>query len=359
MKLIFQILFLFQAQIIFAQSVKITAFHAKDVLTDSMYVLDNQQIMLDFKKNHVAIFYHDSTDSAFEIRLIGFENKWQNVGKQDYANYINLLGGAYEFQVKNLRFPAKIASVKFKIADAFWQRSWFIPAIVGYILLVAGIVFYLFQSYRFRQQMSFQQVRNNIAADLHDDIGSTLSTINLITEIAKTKEKTSEILPLLDKISEDSKEMIQTMRGMVWTINPSNDNAHDFFEKVRSFVQEMIAAKNIKLIFDLQIPDSQILSVEVQRNIFLIFKEAINNINKYSEASEVKIIVRKQDNWLMLQISDNGLGFEMDEENEGNGLKNMQNRAEQLGGTFELKSDNGTRIRIALPLSTPPPLKGS
>ena len=261
------------------------------------------------------------------------------------------MGGDYEFQVKNLRFPTKIAVVKFKIADAFWQRGWFIPAIIGYILLVAGIIFYLFQNYRFRQKLNFQQVRNNIAADLHDDIGSTLSTINLITEIAKTKEKTQEILPLLNKISDDSKEMIQTMRGMVWTINPSNDNASDFFEKVRAFIQEMVSAKLIKIIFDRQLPDNQALRIETQRNLFLIFKEAINNINKYSEATEIKIVIRKQENWLMVQIADNGKGFEIDEDNDGNGLKNMRNRATQLGGNFEIKSDDGTRIRISLPIT--------
>lgn len=353
MKKIFFLFFILILRNAYSQNIQITKFRTTDDLQDSVYKADNQLIILDFRKTHLLISYNDTIGDqpvSYAYRLLGFEKKWVSVKTQNFANYTNLLGGEYEFQVQNQRFPNKIASVKFHIKEAFWQSGWFIPAILAYLLLVSGIIFYFFQIYRFRQQIRLQKVRNDIAADLHDDIGATLSNISFLTEIAKSRlaNKPQDLPFLLDKILADAKEMILTMRGMIWTINPSNDTAADFFMKVESFVKEVLKPYEIKLIFDVQLPESQRFNLEVQRNVFLVFKEAINNITKYANAENVKIVVRKEKDWLMIQIKDDGIGFDLGEEIEGNGLRNMKNRVEQLGGIFDIKSDDGTRLRFTI-----------
>jgi signal transduction histidine kinase len=349
-------LLLFLSNILLAQNIKITQFLASDDFKDSLYYFDNQLITLDYRKTHILISYQDFADSVqanYEIQMIDFDKKWFKVGHQNSVNYANLFGGDYEFRVRNVKFSHKIASVKFHLEEAFWQRVWFIPSIIAYVLLVAGIIFYFFQTARFRQQIRLQKVRNDIAADLHDDVGATLSSISFLTEIAKTrlKDKPQEVPMILDKILEDSKGMVQTMRGMIWSMNPSNDKAEDFFRKIENLVVDSLQNYHIESNLDFDVKNTLKLSVEQQRNIFLIFKEALNNIIKYAEASNVWVVIRVENDWLMIQLKDNGKGFDQTEEMEGNGLRNMKNRIEQMGGNFEISGKSGTRIRFSMPLT--------
>lgn len=349
-------LLLFLPNILLAQNVKITQFLASDDFKDSLYSFDNQLINLDYRKTHIIIAYQDFADSTlanYEIQLIDFDKKWFKVGHQNMANYANLFGGDYEFRVRNIKFPHRIASVKFYLEQAFWQSAWFIPAIIAYVLLVAGIIFYFFQTFRFRQQIRLQKVRNDIAADLHDDVGATLSSISFLTGIAKNRliDKPQEVPMILDKILEDSKGMVQTMRGMIWSMNPTNDKAQDFFRKIENLVVDSFQNYHIKSDIDFVVNDYLKLSVEQQRNIYLVFKEALHNIIKYAEATRVRVVIRVENDWLMIQIKDDGKGFDQSEEMEGNGLRNMQNRIEQLGGNFEISSKSGTRIRFSMPLT--------
>jgi signal transduction histidine kinase len=350
--ILFFLLF-FIRQISFAQKIQITEFKASNEHKDSVFTLNNSTLKLDYRKSHILISFKDGEKAKYEIKLEGFDTKWQNVGQQSYVNYINLFGGEYIFQVRNVDFPDNVASVSFVIEEAFWQKSWFIPSVIAYLLLIAGIIFYFFQTARYKEQIRLQDVRNAISADLHDDVGSTLSNINFLTEMAKGRlaNKPQDLPMLLEKISTDTKDMILSMRGMIWSMSPNNDLASDFFEKVNTYVKEIFLPHTIILIFDQKLPESLKLNVEIQRNLFLIFKEAANNIIKYAKAKNVEIIVRTEKNWLMIQIKDDGQGFEPDPDSEGNGLRNMKNRLEQLSGTFELKSDSGIRIRLGIPLT--------
>jgi signal transduction histidine kinase len=339
-----------------AQNLKIIEFRASDNFHDSLYRFDNQAINLDYRKTHILITYKDFADSIntnYEIQLKGFEKKWYSVNHQTSANYANLFGGNYDFNVRNKAFPNKITSVKFHLEEAFWQRTWFIPTMIAYLLLLGGIIFYFFNVYRLKQKLRFQNVRNDIAADLHDDVGATLSSISFLTEIAKKrlKDKPEDVSMILDKILSDSKQMVQTMRGMIWSMNPSNDNAVDFFGKIENLVVESLKDHQIKVQFNCTITNETKLSVEQQRNVFLVFKESINNIMKYAKATEVEVVIVIEKKWLMIQIQDNGIGFESTDESEGNGLRNMKNRIIQLGGTFEISGNKGTRLRFMLPLN--------
>ena len=199
-----------------------------------------------------------------------------------------------------------------------------------------------------------QQLRNDIAADLHDDVGSTLSTISFLGELAKRKfpQQPEASLPLLDKMLDEARQMVQTMRGMVWTISPGNDNAIDFFDKVNAFMTTLLSSRDVGLNFRQDVPGSDILSVEQQRHLFLIIKEVTHNIAKHAGAKNVTFYARKHQHFLWIGITDDGVGFDTSAFADGNGLRNLQKRAAELEGKIEIESTigKGTHIRLMIPL---------
>ncbi|OJW75769.1 histidine kinase [uncultured Spirosoma sp.] len=340
-----------------AQAVGFVSFKATNEFTDSTYNL-KKPIKLDYKRTHVIISFCDKRDSVsarYAYRLVGFDNRWHENGPLTAVNYINLLGGEYTIQVKNLNFPTTIASLSFQLDKAFWQSPWFVPMIVAYGLLLVGAVLYFIRIYRLRNQIHLQQIRNEIAADLHDDVGTALSSITFLGEMAKSRfeKKPEDIRPILERIMNESREMMQTMRGVVWVINPQNDSLTDFFDKVKAFAEAILTSKKIQLSFSLQDARSQHMGLEVQRNLFLIFKETIVNIAKHSEATDVSIGIKVEKDYMWIRIRDNGKGFDCDQETEGNGLRNLKNRALQIAGKLDVESKpgEGTEVKMILPIT--------
>lgn len=340
-----------------AQAIRFASFRATNAGTDSAYSL-NQPIALNYKETNLLIRFMDSSDSVkarYAYRLIGLDNRWYDNGNLAAVNYINLFGGDYELQVKNLNFPKRVASLPFHIEEAFWQRPWFIPMLFAYGMLVVGIILFIIRGYRLRGQRHIQQIRDEIAADLHDDVGTALSSITFLGEMAKSKfdKKPEDIRPILERIMNESREMMQTMRGVVWVIAPHNDRAVDYFDKVKSFAEAVLGSRAIPLTFWAETADSQIIGLEVQRNLFLIIKEAVVNMAKHAEATQAAIDIKTDKNFLWLMISDNGIGFDESAMPEGNGLRNLRKRASQLGGNLAVTSSPGcgTIIKMVLPIA--------
>jgi signal transduction histidine kinase len=218
---------------------------------------------------------------------------------------------------------------------------------------LAGIYFFLL--YNFRQKLKIQNIRNRIAADLHDEVGATLSSIVISTKLIEKRLAIdpTAVQPILDTIKNDSKETIQSIRDTVWALNPENDSIEQLIEKMKAFAYQILTAKDIALGFEnqIKIDNSLKITMEQRRNVYLIFKEAINNIAKHSEASTVLVNLSTQKEGIELLISDNGKGFDTSENHAGNGLKNYQTRAAQNLLLFAIKSeiDKGTQIRVVIP----------
>jgi signal transduction histidine kinase len=339
------------------QDIQFTSFLATNEEQDSSYNI-SKPISLLYNQTHVIIGFIDIKDSLnarYAYRLDGFDKRWHENGKHNIVNYINLFGGDYTLQVKNLNYPEHIASLPFHLDEAFWQRPWFVPMIAAYVLLILGIILYFIRMYRLRNQIRLQKIRNEIAADLHDDVGTALSSITFLGEMARSRfeKKPEEIRPILERIMDESKEMMQTMRGVVWVINPQNDKAEDFFEKVKSFAESVLQSKKIELKFTAKDTEHWQMGLEVQRNLFLIFKESVVNAAKHSGASYLAITVQKEKNHVWILISDNGKGFDEDDLNEGNGLRNLKNRAAQIGGDLQIisKPGEGTQVKMVIPIA--------
>lgn len=326
-------------------------------------------INLNYNQNVININFEDNNHSANTIYAYKIQNvelqesskNWIKCGNQRQINLSYLEGGNYVFYVKNLNSNSTFTSFYLNIELPFWRKWWFIPSLFLYLIAMVGVVIYLFTLYRFRQQTKLQRVRNDIASDLHDDVGATLSSISFFGEMMRSKilknAPAEEVLPLLEKVISTSKETIETMRGVVWTINPNNDNAVDFFQKLQSFGREMLAAKNIAFNLQTEGFEKEKLPLDIQRNLFLFYKETINNIAKHSKATQVTgeitpISSKGEVQGVKLFIYDNGIGFNSAELHEGHGLKSLRKRADELEGKLEIKSaeGQGTSITLSFPL---------
>lgn len=304
--------------------------------------------------------YHDinfyfpaslSTGSHVQFRLKGLETEWQTA-KYPVVRYTNLGGGKYKFEarVTTGRMPREYHSVLFEIKEDFWEKWWFWSFIIIVIVSFISLVIYFWFLYDFRQRMKVQDIRQRIAADLHDEVGANLSSITFFVELLRKKLGKSEIEvnPLLEKISRNSRESASLISDTIWALNPEYDTFEKLIEKMKSFAAEFLAARDIALAFDV-VPDYKFeLSIDQRRDMFLIFKEAINNAAKHSSASLVSVIVKEEAGTLEIAVEDDGVGFDTAQTYEGNGLKNYNHRARGGETAVEIRSKpgNGTAIRI-------------
>lgn len=212
-----------------------------------------------------------------------------------------------------------------------------------------------YQAEVIRQLQTNEQMRNRIARDLHDDIGSTLSSIGILSQVVENQmgENSNSVKEMVRRIGESSQKVQRSLSDIVWTTKQTEDNFDNVLVKMKEFTSEMLEMKDIFYTFNTDsLPDVK-LSPSKQYNFYLIFKEAINNIVKYSNADEVTIELSRQNDDLILNITDNGIGFDEKNIKSGNGLGNMRKRAESLGGEIKIdsKCQEGTQVRLAIPVS--------
>ena len=297
-------------------------------------------------ENLVDIEFPNSKDSIY-YQLMGYDEK-QAKSAYPKIRYTNLVGGHYELKYRLASQP-KYSIIKVNIEEAIWQKWWFFPMIFFYILLLIGIGMYFFFLYNFRQEMKVQQIRNKISSDLHDEVGSNLSSIAIYTQVLRKKLKSAEYDSILDKITSNSKESVTLMQDTVWAINPKNDTPEKLFSRIDSYAKGLLTSKNITYKQHVKIDFQKlILDMEDRKNLYLILKEGLNNIAKHAEASEAKLVVSSKNGEIEFVLTDNGNGFDLNQQSEGNGLKNFKDRAEE--SNFKLKiisiKDTGTEISV-------------
>lgn len=194
-----------------------------------------------------------------------------------------------------------------------------------------------------------ERLRMKIARDLHDEMGSTLTSINIISKMAMGRENNEATRSQLLKIKDHSSNMMETMSDIVWAINPSNDNFEKVLIRMKEFVAEIMEPAGINYFFRVD-GDVELLSLnpEQRKDIYMIFKESVNNAVKYSKASEVNISIKWAADWLQMVIMDNGKGFDINQYASGNGLKNMRSRAKEMSSEFKIDSIRGTGTSVVL-----------
>ena len=331
------------------------------------HLLTAREIALNHTENFFTIhfaapFYSASTPLQYSYMLEGVDKDWINAGSSTQAPYTNLSGGEYTFKVRATATPGtwsdKITTIKIRIIPPFWKRWWFYGLIA---VLIAGIVYGIYR-YRINELLKRQAIRNKIAQDLHDNVGSTLSSISVYSQVAKIykeKNRQDDLQNALEKISSTSGEMISEMNDIVWVINPRNDSMNIILQRMESFAKPLLNTQGIQYKFEYD-PDliKLYLQMESRKNFYLIFKEAVNNVVKYSCAKNLFVRIERRHQDVVLLVKDDGKGFSMAEAEEkaknsmsGNGLRNMQVRAKEMKGDMTITSEpgKGTKIELIFP----------
>jgi signal transduction histidine kinase len=228
-------------------------------------------------------------------------------------------------------------------------------AIISMAFLLA-IGFLLFRSLHLRKKLEKQsaiiQERKRISADLHDDIGTGLSKISLLSELVRSQAKTPAAKKEAEKIADTSKELLQSIGEIIWALNANNDHLENLVSYIRRYAAEYFENSNVDL--NISAPDNipqAPVSGECRRNVFYAVKEAIHNIVKHAQASSAEINITLENSLFSVVIRDNGSGMpEGDLNRFGNGIRNMKNRMEKINGKFKVENDNGTKVTLALPL---------
>ncbi len=303
-----------------------------------------------------AMTYLNKDKLTFYYRMKDIEKEWRMADNQLAATYTLLPSGNYVFETMcenedGIRSP--VTSLAFSINPPFWKTWWFILLIC---LIVAAVLFTLHRM-KVKRILALSDLRNRVARDLHDDVGSTLSTISILSTIAKGKLEDNPVQAeqYISKITDNSQQMMDAMDDIVWSIKPMNDSMQKIVARMREFASGALEPKNIDIDFyvDDRVPDLK-LDMEARRDLFLIFKEAINNTAKYSHATNVTIHISYIKQRLLLRIKDNGEGFDINQADSGNGLSNMKKRAAMLKGRIRWYSEpgRGTNVLLNIPVNS-------
>ena len=311
----------------------------------------------------VALDYRAPVRNKYAFMMEGFNANWIEAGTRRYASYTHLDPGEYVFKVRGTNsdgvWSPVPASLTVVIVPVYWQTWWFRS------LLGACVLALLWAIYRYRvgKLLELERTRSSIATDLHDDIGTGLTNIALFSDLAKRDLTAGSggLMHRLEKISQTSRELLDSMNDIVWSIKPENDALEQTILRMEDYAVEILEENGIDL--HVQIPDhlrTLALPMSVRRNLFLVFKEAIGNVLKHAGATTVDVTIAAgespgRDRGLFLTIRDNGKGFRVGEERFGNGLQNMDTRAHALQGTVRVSSapGEGTTVEIWFPLNSP------
>jgi signal transduction histidine kinase len=296
----------------------------------------------------------------YQFKLEGAGNDWGPPTDQRTVTYANLKPGNYRFLVRAVNADggssAEPAAVTFRIVPPVWQRWWFISLLV---LLLAALT-HLVYRYHTRRLIELERVRTRIATDLHDDIGASLSKIAILSELAGQEVAVAKapVTGPLGQIADTSRDALDSMSDIVWAVNPQRDHLRDLTQRMRRFAEDLLDARDIEFTLHAPLDEKDIrLGADLRREVYLIFKECVNNLVKHSDCTRAELDFRIHGQWLVVSISDNGAGFEPADVSTnggmgGHGLTSMQRRAQALGGslTIESQRDKGTRVTLKVPL---------
>lgn len=236
------------------------------------------------------------------------------------------------------------------------QSYYAVIAVASLMFLLALLLVNRYKAInRVRRQVEMEKMRNHIAKDLHDDIGSTLSSIHILSRVLVQQAKAGVTdVAGLQKINEHSSAIMESMSDIVWAINPHNDTAEKMLYKMKEFAAEMLDPLNIQYNFITQ-GDFENLKLDPQkrRDLFLIFKESVNNAAKYSNCQNISIRLSVEEKTIHMHVTDDGEGFDQQTVKKGNGLRNLKERSQAVGGTLQCisRTGAGTSVQLNLPIT--------
>jgi ligand-binding sensor domain-containing protein/signal transduction histidine kinase len=318
--------------------------------------------------DYTALNFSAPDAVRFKYRLEGRDTAWTDARGERVANYSNLSPGHYFFHVEACNedgvWNETGGVLEITMQPQFWQTRWFLAAAIIFFLgiVIAIVRFISTQKLRrevqlFKQQEALEKERGRIARDLHDQLGANLTQVALLGEMAEAdKNSPDEIESHAKQISETARETTRSLDEIVWAVNPSNDTLEGLANYACKYAQEYLALAGLRYRADLpvELPPTPI-PPPVRHNVFLAFKEAVNNVVKHAQATEVWIRLRLSPENFILEIEDNGRGIgNQSAPQNRNGLRNMKKRMEDIRGEFSISggANGGTIVKLAVPLKT-------
>jgi len=327
-------------------------------VADSKISANSNNIPLTYKQNNLtieysAITFRNADNIRYQYKLEGADTDWSVLSERGYVEFAALRQGKYTFKVRSAMVGSQAevgqeTSLSFRVFPPFYQTIWFYFLITTFV----ASLFYAFYKYRISQIIKMERMRTRIASDLHDDIGSTISSISLISEMAGRTDNESELVKALSKIGIDSRDVLNSMDDIIWSVNPKNDSLSNLTVRLREYAIPLCESKDI--LFNMQVDEAiyaMKLGMDERRNVFLITKEAVNNAVKHSGCSQLLVTFILNHKQLEIQITDNGCGFDPSVRGLRNGVTNMERRATQIGASLSIKSEkySGTTITLKAP----------
>lgn len=304
----------------------------------------------------------------FKYQLLGVDRDWIDGGSNRSATYSFLPPGTYRFRVAAANshgiWNPTPAEITVTLLPYFWQTWWF--KATAYLLIGSLLVLIVVAISRHRwkrrldaleRQQALERERSRIAKDIHDDLGASLTRISLMTQTAHKElvDNPGEAARELDRIYGTARELTRAMDEIVWAVNPCHDSLDSIANYIAAYSQEFLSTAGIACRWNFPMDlSSWPVPAERRHNLFLAFKEALNNIVKHAHASRVMISIETADNRFVLTVADNGLGLKPDDnpgKTGGNGLGNMRHRLQEIGGSCEIASEpgHGTRVVFSVP----------
>jgi signal transduction histidine kinase len=305
--------------------------------------------------DYFGIAFAPGQNLLFQYRLVGGDGRWSAPTSRDSVEYGALAPGSYRFEVRSHRGDGSPASASFVVLPPVWRRWWFLYLAAGSAALLA----YQFHRLRLRRLLELERVRTRIASDLHDDIGSSLSQIAILSEVAARRLGDDEppTRDLLAGIAAASRETVASMSDIVWAINPGRDRLGDLVHRMRRFASDVFTGRDIAFRFQASVPSEDLhVGADLRRQVYLVFKECVHNAARHSGCTEAEVAVRVEGGDFVMTLRDNGRGFDPAQAFDGHGLGNMQGRARGLGGRLEIESHpgRGTTVALSVPLAGGP-----
>jgi len=352
----------------FIPQVQLSSFMVFDKEFDYLPIYKKlHEIRLDYKQNFfsfdmAAMSFDYPEKNQYAYQLEGFDEEMIYCGTKNHVSYTNVFPGIYTLHIiasnNDGVWNNEGIRIQIEITPPFWMTWWFrITSTIIILIISTLIIRYIFirrlkkRLAAIEQQREIEGIRSRISRDIHDEIGSGLTRITLLSELVKSNfDSENNDAPLVDKIISSSREISSNLSEIIWTVNPEHDNLESMLSYMRNYINKFFEDAQISYI--IAFPEditNDYIHPDIKRNLFLILKESLTNIIKHSLAKTVMITFSISDKNYKLIIADDGIGIDETKKDEfGNGLRNIQSRAKTINAACSIQSDYGKGTTISI-----------
>lgn len=323
----------------------------EEIMVSGISVSNGENHIYSHDQNFVQISFtglsYDSPNQIlYEYRMRGLDQGWQTT-RERTVRYPSLSPNQYEFEVRAFNADGvsseQAASYQFVIKQPFWLQWWFITLIFAGVI---GLILFYYRYFRATKQIDIERMRVQIASDLHDDVGSSLTELALQTDFLRAGEITDDLRDTLQQLGDQSRKIVSSLDDIVWSIDARNDTAGDMTDRMQDYINHIFRGDEPVVYYNFEnLRMDEKLPVHIKENIYLIFKESVNNIAKHSNATEVNVTFTFNGKTFELLVLDNGTSFKTDRKS-GQGLRNIKLRSERINAEVTIENKEGFMVQV-------------